>query len=200
MVDHSRYDVSEEGAGLEEGILANKLGIRFQKDLDDAESLLFLETYEHLIEQLQTITFVFSLDFLYSIHKHALESLYSWAGETRTVNISKGGMMFAPVEYIGDSLANLETVLIDNMPNEADDEEVLAAKIAIIHNEANAVHPFRDGNGKTIRLYIDLMVVSLGYVPVDWGNQDDYIAACVEGMNQEHSSMVEIVRKGLKKQ
>lgn len=70
--------------------------------------------------------------------------------------------------------------------------------MAIIHNEFNAVHPFREGNGRTIRLFLDLMVADLGFRPVDWSAKD-YMDACQRGMSQDHSMMAKIIYRDISK-
>ena len=72
----------------------------------------------------------------------------------------------------------------------------------MIHNEFNVIHPFREGNGRTIRLFLDLLAAHLNYDPIDWSknSHNNYIEACIEGMTGNHTKMIKIIRKGLKKQ
>ena len=61
------------------------------------------------------------------------------------------------------------------------------------------MHPFREGNGRTIRLFLDLLAVSVGYATIDYGRStDDYIAACAAGMNGDDTPMTHLIEKGLK--
>src|SRR3989339_750887 len=70
-----------------------------------------------------------------------------------------------------------------------------------IHNEFNIIHPFREGNGRTIRLFLDLIVVSIGYDPIDWSKtqNSEYIRACIQGFSNKQLAMIKIIKRGLKK-
>ena len=202
MVERSRYHVSDKSAGISKGVLKNKLGIKSKKKLDDAETLLLADTYERFFELLKEGEIEFDLSLLFTIHKYFLETIYDWAGEIRRVDISKDDMLFAPVKYIDKSLKEFEKLLKKKLPRSSDDKEELSKKLAIIHNEYNVIHPFREGNGRTIRLFLDLVVASLGYDPIDWGKRSnsDYMSACVEGMSSgKHEAMAKIIKRGLKK-
>ena len=102
------------------------------------------------------------------IHKYMFEDIYDFAGEVREVNISKGNFRFAPVMYLGSALNH-----IDNMPQSTLDE------IIEKYVEMNIAHPFREGNGRSTRIWLDLMLKKeLGKV-VDWSlvNKEDYLLA-----------------------
>ncbi|MBI2416022.1 MAG: Fic family protein [Candidatus Kerfeldbacteria bacterium] len=151
MVELSRYNVSDEQAGIDQDVLKNKLGYTNQKDLDDAETILQADAYKHFFDLAQTQQFVFGTNILFKIHKYLFETLYDWAGTVRTVDMSKGEMLFAPVQYLSNSVEELNHIIQNNIPTYSDSLTALAQKLAIIHNEFNVVHPFRDGNGRTIR-------------------------------------------------
>lgn len=109
-----------------------------------------------------------SISALKAIHKYLFEDSYDFAGEVRTVNIAKGNFRFAPVMYLDAALEN-----IDKMPQSTFDE------IVEKYVEMNVAHPFREGNGRSGRIWFDLMFKSeLGMV-VDWSKVDkeDYIFA-----------------------
>jgi cell filamentation protein len=193
MAAHSRYDVSREGAGIDKnGVLINKLGILDQKELDDAETLLLKDSYAHFFELLSRRKIVFDLSLLFTIHKYFLDTLYAWAGKVRGVDISKSGALFAPVAHIISSLQTLEILIQTHLPKRTDSKKRISEKIAIIHNELNAIHPFREGNGRTIRLFLDLMVADLSLHPVNWSVKG-YMDACQKGMSQDHSKMARII-------
>ncbi len=105
---------------------------------------------------------------LKTIHKYLFEEIYNFAGELRTVNISKGNFRFAPLMYLEVSLQN-----IDKMPQGTFDE------IVEKYVEMNIAHPFREGNGRSTRIWLDLIFkAELGKV-VDWSKVDkeDYLLA-----------------------
>lgn len=201
MVAHFRYSVSAKSAGMAGGVLKNKLGMTDQKMLDDAETILLSDAYTHFFNRLERDVFKFDLSFLFEIHEFFLGTLYTWAGKMRSVNIAKEDVLFAPVEYLENTLNEFERLLQRSLPASHDSKKVVAQKLALIHNELNAIHPFREGNGRTIRLFLDLMAVHASYHPIDWEltTQDKYIEACKLGMTKEHRLMGKIVYKGLMK-
>lgn len=115
------------------------------------------------------------------------------------IDISKDNVLFAPVAYLEDSLVEFEPLLNKYIPTVNDSKTIAAEKLAFIHNELNALHPFREGNGRTIRLFLDLLAVQSGYKPIDWKKVSHkmYIEACRFGMSKEHSALKKIISKGL---
>lgn len=121
---------------------------------------------------------------LKEIHKYLFEDIYEFAGEIRTVNISKGSFRFAPLMYLEAALQN-----IDKMPQSTFDE------IVEKYVEMNIAHPFREGNGRSTRIWLDLVLkMEIGQV-VDWSKVDkeDYLLA------MERSSVKDIEIKYLLK-
>ena len=109
-----------------------------------------------------------SCEALFTIHKFLFEDIYDFAGELRTVNISKGNFRFAPVMYLEVSLENIE-----KMPQGSFDE------IVEKYVEMNIAHPFREGNGRSMRIWLDLMLKrEIGKV-IDWSmvDKEDYFMA-----------------------
>lgn len=105
---------------------------------------------------------------LAQIHKYLFSEIYDFAGKLRTVNIAKGNFRFAPVMYLEAALQN-----IDNMPQSTFDE------IIEKYVEMNVAHPFREGNGRSARIWLDLILKKeLGKV-IDWSrvDKDDYLLA-----------------------
>ena len=105
---------------------------------------------------------------LQAIHKALFEDIYDFAGELRTVNLAKGNFRFAPLMYLEAALAN-----INKMPQSTYDE------IIEKYVEMNIAHPFREGNGRSTRLWLDQMLkAGIGQV-VDWSKVDkeDYLLA-----------------------
>ena len=105
---------------------------------------------------------------LQAIHKALFEDIYDFAGELRTVNLAKGNFRFAPLMYLEAALGN-----IDKMPQSTFDE------IIEKYVEMNIAHPFREGNGRSTRLWLDQMLkAGIGQV-VDWSRVDkeDYLLA-----------------------
>jgi len=180
-------------------VLKNKLGIHTQAALDDAETHLFSDAYEYFFDLLAQGRMRFGPKTLFEIHQYFLSPLYTWAGKVRTVDIAKNGMQFAALAHLPTSLKEFEASFKLNTPKDSDTKRQMAKKVAFLHSELNAIHPFREGNGRTIRLFLDLLVVNSGYYPIDWAKktQDEYIHACIKGMSKQYLPMERIVYAGL---
>lgn len=149
--------------------LENKLGLTSSADLAREEERISKKKAAELFENgiLDTLK-AGSFDTLKTIHQYLFGDIYDFAGKVRTVNIAKGSFRFAPVMYLDAALAN-----IDKMPQSTFDE------IVEKYVEMNVAHPFREGNGRSGRIWLDLIFkVELGKV-VDWSKVDkeDYLLA-----------------------
>lgn len=149
--------------------LENKLGISDSVELANAEEKISkrraIELFESgYLNKLKPGTF----ESLSEIHKYLFDSIYDFAGQIRTVNIAKGNFRFAPVMYLEAALENIE-----KMPQSTYDE------IIEKYVEMNVAHPFREGNGRSTRIWLDLILKKeLGKV-VDWSlvDKEDYLSA-----------------------
>ena len=149
--------------------LENKLNITESAELARVEEKISktkaLELFENgLLDTFEVGTFRGLSD----IHKYLFEDIYSFAGDIRTVNISKGGFRFAPVMYLQAALDN-----IDKMPQTTFDE------IIEKYVEMNVAHPFREGNGRSTRIWLDMILKQELQQVVDWSkvDKDDYLLA-----------------------
>ena len=149
--------------------LENKLGITSSAELAHEEERISkkkaVELFESgTLDKLEPGKFAS----LQAIHKALFEDIYDFAGQLRTVNLAKGNFRFAPLIYLEAALAN-----IDKMPQSTYDE------IIEKYVEMNVAHPFREGNGRSTRIWLDLLLKSgIGQV-VDWSKVDkeDYLLA-----------------------
>ena len=149
--------------------LENKLGLTSSADLAREEERISkkkaLELFENgMLDKLEAGKF----SALKAIHKYLIEDNYDFAGELRTVNIAKGNFRFAPLMYLQAALDN-----IDKMPQSNFDE------IIEKYVEMNIAHPFREGNGRSTRIWLDhILKNEIGKV-VDWSKVDkeDYLLA-----------------------
>ena len=149
--------------------LENKLGIdnsallaREEERISKQKAAMLFETEK--LDSLEAGT----LSALVEIHKFLFEDIYDFAGKIRTVNIAKHDFRFAPVMYLETALNNIE-----KMPQSSFDEVVEK------YVEMNIAHPFREGNGRATRIWLDLILKrELGKV-VDWSkvDKDDYLLA-----------------------
>ncbi|NTU57976.1 MAG: hypothetical protein HGB00_03525 [Chlorobiaceae bacterium] len=116
-----------------------------------------------------------------AIHKQFFEQLYPWAGQHRSVNLTKEGFTFPSAQFLENTLYTFEKeVLAPNTPCSGSVEEVLN-KIANVHLELLFIHPYREGNGRTARLVATLMALQAGYEGFDWSlvdkRVDEYVNA-----------------------
>lgn len=149
--------------------IENKLGLTFSADLAREEEWISkkkaVALFEKgLLDQLAAGTFS-SLQF---IHKYLFDKIYGFACELRTVNIAKGNFRFAPVIFLEAALSNIE-----KMPQSTFDE------IIEKYVEMNIAHPFREGNGRSTRIWLDLLLKTQLHQVVDWSRVDkeDYLLA-----------------------
>ncbi len=149
--------------------LKNKLGITDSAELAREEERISKAKALELFEKGLLDTFeVGTFQGLAQIHKYLFDEIYDFAGQVRTVNIAKGNFRFAPVLYLQAALEN-----IGRMPQSTFDE--IIAKYV----EMNVAHPFREGNGRSTRLWLDaILKKELGQV-IDWScvDKEDYLLA-----------------------
>ena len=149
--------------------LENKLGLTSSADLAREEELISKKKAVELFDKgiLDSLP-AGKFSTLQAIHKYLFEDIYDFAGKIRTVNIAKGNFRFAPLMYLQAALEN-----IDKMPQSNFDE------IVEKYIEMNIAHPFREGNGRSTRIWLDQILKNeIGKV-VDWSKEDkeDYLLA-----------------------
>ncbi len=149
--------------------LENKLGITDSAELAREEERISKKKALKLFESgcLDTLS-AGTFKTLSEIHRILFEDIYDFAGKLRDVNIAKGNFRFAPVIYLEAALEN-----IDKMPQSTFDE------IIEKYVEMNAAHPFREGNGRSGRIWLDHMLKTSLHKVVDWSrvDKDDYLLA-----------------------
>ena len=180
-------------------ILKNKLGIKNKEQLEEAERnitalrILQLKTGELRGEP--------NFKYLCKIHKHIFGDIYSWAGKIRTVDISKGNM-FCNSQFI---LENAEEIFNrlkkENYLQDYKDVEKMSERLAYYLSEINALHPFREGNGRTQREFIIVLARRAGY-KVDFSkvSQEEMIQASEEAFYCDYRHMNEIFARIISKQ
>ena len=149
--------------------LENKLGINNSAELARAEEKISkakaIKLYESsIVEEFEVGKF----SGLVKIHKFLFEELYDFAGKVRTVNIAKGNFRFAPVMYLDAALKHIDAMPQSNL------DEIIEKYV-----EMNVAHPFREGNGRSTRIWLDLILKKELKVVVDWNRVDkeDYLLA-----------------------
>lgn len=149
--------------------LENKLGLENSTDLVREEERISKKKAKELFEKkiLDTLD-AGTFSALQTIHKYLFDEIYDFAGCIRTVNISKGNFRFAPAMYLESALEHIE-----KMPQSTFDE------IVEKYVEMNVAHPFREGNGRSTRIWLDLIFKTELHKVVDWSkiDKEDYFLA-----------------------
>lgn len=153
---------NESRNGVNFMVLENKLGITDSLELARVEEKISKKRALDLFERGLLDTFeVGTFEGLSKIHKYLFDEIYEFAGKLRTVNIAKGNFRFAPVIYLEEALKNIE-----KMPQSTFDE------IVEKYVEMNIAHPFREGNGRSTRIWLDLIFKKELKMVIDWSKVD----------------------------
>lgn len=178
-------------------VLKNKLGICDSKLLEEKERKIAGLRYIELFQNIPKGEMNFN--YLLKIHKFLFQDIYTWAGKIRTVDIAKGNM-FCNSRFIYSNATEIfnnlkkEHFLQDLSANE------LSVKMAYYFSEINALHPFREGNGRTQRAYFSILAQRLGYY-LDFSeiSQGDMIKASSQSFLKNYDQINSIFEKALKR-
>lgn len=149
--------------------LENKLNLTDSTELARAEEKISKKKAILLFESGYLYTLkAGTLDSLLSIHKYLFEDIYDFAGKVRKVNLAKGNFRFASVTYLHVALKNIEKM------SQSTFDEIVEKYV-----EMNVAHPFREGNGRAMRIWLDLILQQELKMVVDWSriDRDDYLLA-----------------------
>jgi cell filamentation protein len=172
--------------GAKEMTLPNKLGLSDEVELARAEEQISkIKACQMFVNGMLDSLSAGSWHSLVAIHSYLFSDIYDFAGQIRTVNIAKGSFRFVPVMYLKAALENIEA-----MPQATFDQ------IIEKYVEMNIAHPFREGNGRSTRIWLDVMLKKELQRVVDWSRVDknDYLLA------MERSPVKDIEIKVLLKQ
>ena len=175
--------------------LKNKYNITNEEELKDVERQITSIRAAQILKE--PLNGKFDVEHLKNIHKHLFQDLYTWAGEFRKVNISKGNP-FCLFQYIPDQLNNL----FEELKNEAYlsllNPNDLARRLAYYLGELNAIHPFREGNGRTQRIFIIELALKNGYI-LDFSKvkQKDMLHASIQSFALNYGPMTAIIKDSL---
>lgn len=203
MNDRYRVDGAEGiyQPGSNGSVFANKLGITEPEDAAEAELTLLEKLYDAvLVEDLPDRTL--HMADLESWHRRWLGNVYAWAGMQRSVNMSKGGFLFAAAAQVPRLLAEFERDYLARFtPCHDLADDALGEAIAVVHVEFILIHPFREGNGRLSRLLADVMAVQAGRDPLDYSAWDadktDYFSAIQAGLSGDYTAMKHLVALAL---
>lgn len=158
MSDHYCYDGTE--------VLANRYGIRDHMRLNTMERFVSELRMRDVLDNPQITVNGWGLNTLSRIHRTLFGDIYTWAGHVRDGNIGKDGLGFCDFTKVKENLSRLRQD-IESLPKEEGFGQ-FACDIAAIHAVLNSIHPFREGNGRTMRTFLTLYARSRGY-DLDYG-------------------------------
>ena len=178
-------------------ILKNKLNIRDIEVLHEAERDYSSVRQAELTNR--GVTGDFSFKHLCSIHKHLFQDIYTWAGKTRTVDISKG-TIFCLVQFIEEQFDDLYRKLKkENFLADITDKREMSVRLAFYLGQLNMIHPFREVNGRTQRMYIEQLCQNNGRFEIDFteATKEEMILASVQSANVSNDLLEALIYKCL---
>lgn len=192
----SRYSVEDIYCYPGSSVLRNKLGLKDQDQLDQYEAEI---TALRLVElQEKPIKGHFDLDHLKKLHFHIFQDVYDWAGEIRTVDISRGASRFAHAQYIESAAKTLFAKLKKENELKGLSLDDFSLRAAHYLSEINVLHPFREGNGRAQRAFITQLCRDAGY-DLDYSDleQDELFDAMKEAFQGNEHKIAQILRERL---
>ncbi|MFC0322411.1 Fic/DOC family protein [Gallibacterium melopsittaci] len=179
------------------GVLLNKFGIDDQNELNKKENNI---TSVQIVKlSIDPIKGSFDLKHLQAIHKHIFDQIYSWAGDIRNIDISKGNSMFATNSRIIPEAEKLFSQLRKENYLKNTEPEKMASRLAYYLGEINAIHPFREGNGRTQRVFISQLAKEAGFeLTFDKTTQEEMIQASIAAYFCDYTGLESIIERGLK--
>lgn len=190
----SRYDGSDHYCYPDSTVLINRLDLRDQAALEafeaDATAVRLLQLSE------QPLVGNFDLAHLCGIHHHLFQDVYAWAGQLRTVDISKGGSRFAHCGQIKSYLEGQFARLSGEKGFRDLPPERFVERLAWLMGEINAAHPFREGNGRVQRAFCAQLADEAGYF-VDFSetNAHEMIGAMIASFHGDNRDLVELLER-----
>jgi cell filamentation protein len=179
------------------GVLKNLIGVRSQDRLEEVEAIItfgqVIYFYDNPLEG------DFNLKYLQAIHKELFSPIYSWAGQLRTVEVAKGNTRFANSNILEQAAASAFSGTADLLAKQFTKDEY-AKKLAHCYSEVNILHPFREGNGRTQRLFFSQLVGKSGY-RLAWEQMDAKanISACEAAYKGDEGPLAKMLSDLLEK-
>ncbi len=198
----ARGTEAEHEPGSRGRVLRNLLGIRSARAMAEAESVALLEATERLTHEVR-VDQRLTADDIRHIHRSWLGAIYPWAGEYRSVNLSRGELTFAAAREVSRCMAELERgPLADHTPLEPAPLDELAGALALVHAELVLIHPFRDGNGRCARLLATLMALQARLPLLDFGalegrGRQAYFAGIRAAFDRSYTPLTSLFRRTL---
>ncbi|RXH17452.1 Fic/DOC family protein [Bradyrhizobium guangzhouense] len=170
-------------------VLKNKLGLEARRDLDAFEAEIVAQRAEEALP-IGKLTYAHYR----AIHRHLFQDVYDWAGNIRTVRISKGGSMFCYPESIDREMSTLFGSLARQKQFKGLTVEVFAMRAAHFLAELNAIHPFREGNGRTQLTFLTLLAETAGHpLAIERLDPDEVMKAMIESFGGEEKRLADVI-------
>ncbi len=184
-----------------QAVLKNKKNIADLSILQIEEEKALVKAYEILLSEVRSDTPI-TEELIRHVHQRIFADLYEWAGHWRTVTISKPGVTWPPPDFLEEAMQQFEKGVLKRYPaNVLVSDEVFCSGIGHIQGEFLAIHPFREGNARTIKLVADLLSVQTGRLPLRYDSTNmgrkRYIDAAKAAILKNFDPMVEIIRSAL---
>ena len=178
-------------------VLINKLGIRDRDKLCKFERKLTMLRLLELMDK--PINGKFDFKHLQAIHKYIFQDVYEWAGKVRTVDIAKGNV-FCNVRFIESQADEIFSKLKAEKFLAGLDEEMFIRRLAYYFSEINALHPFREGNGRSQREFIRSLALKNGYfLYFDRISEDEMLSASQKSFVCDYTEMEQLFSKCIQK-
>jgi len=179
-------------------VLTNKLGLQTDEALQMVEYELTIRRQAQLDQS--PINGNFDLAHLQAIHQHIFQDVYEWAGKLRTTSIAKGGSPFAHPDYIESFAKGVFRSLAMEKHLRGLSEKLFVERLSYHFSEINAIHPFREGNGRALQTFLDLLAQQAGY-SIDFSgvSKKDWDAAAKESFDINLGPILEVFQGIVKK-
>lgn len=194
----SRYSTDDSYLDPATGVLRNRLSLTDETTLEQAEAdVVATRSYELSKSPLKGR---FDLAHLQAIHRHLLDDLYEWAGQLRTIDITKGSARFAHHSHIQSAAEAIFGQLANENRLAGSGQAAFSERAAYYLGELNALHPFREGNGRAQREFISHLAQSNGYY-IAWENiaPAEMLEASIQSLSGKVAKLARLIRKNLVK-
>jgi len=200
-----RYDVTgnveAEYVDAEKTVLRNRPGLTELTALQAAEEVALARAYRTLLCEVRTDT-PLNCDLLRHIHATIFGDLYEWAGRWRTVWVSKPGTTWPAPDFLDRNMEEYDRAVLRKHPaSSIRDDERFCAAAGEIQGEFLVIHPFREGNARTIKLATDLLAAQTGRPLLAYDQTeeaaDEYIEAAKAAFKRQYGPLTEIIRRAL---
>jgi cell filamentation protein len=170
-------------------VLKNRLDLRTQRELDTFEAMITLQRADEPLPAGQL-----DYDHYRAIHRHLFQDVFEWAGEIRTVRVSKGESAFCYPENIDREMHRVFAELANENNLLELDMDSFARKAAHVLAELNAIHPFREGNGRTQNVFLMLLANRAGH-PLDFErlNPPEMMQAMIASFNGDEAPLASLI-------